>query len=95
MPLHADLKQIGADPRMAKVAQVLTAGLARRARTLKAMSFLDKAKDFLNEHDEQVDKVLEKVGDEVDNRTGNKYSSQIDKGVDEAQKRTGDGDTQP
>jgi hypothetical protein len=59
------------------------------------MSFLDKAKDFLNEHDEQVDQALEKVGDQVDERTGHKYSDHIDKGVDEAQKRTGEGDTQP
>ena len=57
------------------------------------MSFLDKAKDFLDKHDEQVDKALDKVGDVVDERTGHKYTSQIDKGVDEAQKRTGDGDT--
>ena len=59
------------------------------------MGFLDKAKDFLDEHDKQVDQALEKIGDEVDKRTGHKYTSQIDKGVDEAQKRTGEGDTQP
>ena len=59
------------------------------------MSFLDKAKKFVAKHDEQVDKALEKIGDEVDKRTGHKYTSQINKGVDEAQKRTGDGDTQP
>ena len=57
------------------------------------MSFMDKAKDFLDKHDKQVDQVLEKVGEQVDKRTGHKYTSQIDKGVDEAQKRTGDGDT--
>ena len=59
------------------------------------MSFLDKAKDFLEEHDEQVDQALEKAGDMVDERTGHKYTGQIDKGVDEAQKRTGEGDTRP
>jgi flagellar hook-associated protein FlgK len=59
------------------------------------MSFFDKAKDFLDEHDEQVDKALDKVGEEVDKRTGNKYTEHIEKGVDEAQKRTGAGDTQP
>ena len=48
------------------------------------MDFADKAKDFADKHDEQVDK-----------RTDHKYSSQIDKGVDEAQRRTGDGDTRP
>jgi hypothetical protein len=59
------------------------------------MSFLDKAKDLIDKHDEQVDQGLEKLGDEVDKRTDHKYSSQIDRGVDEAQKRTGEGDTQP
>ncbi|GAA3904535.1 antitoxin [Actinoplanes auranticolor] len=57
------------------------------------MSFLDKAKEFAAKHDKQVDQVLEKVGDEVDKRTGHKYTTHIDKGVDEAQKRTGEGDT--
>ena len=57
------------------------------------MSFMDKAKDLAGEHDEQVDQGLEKAGDQVDERTGNKYSSQIDKGVDQAQRRTGEGDT--
>jgi hypothetical protein len=59
------------------------------------MSFLDKAKDLIDKHDEQVDQGLEKLGDEVDKPTDHKYSSQIDRGVDEAQKRTGEGDTQP
>ena len=59
------------------------------------MSFLDKAKDLANDHDEQVDQGLDKAGDQIDERTGNKYSSQIDKGVDQAQTRTGQRDTQP
>jgi hypothetical protein len=58
------------------------------------MGFMDKAKDFADKHDEQVDQGIEKVGDQADNRTGNKYSDQIDKGVDQAQARTGAGDTQ-
>jgi antitoxin protein of toxin-antitoxin system len=57
------------------------------------MSFLDKAKDFIDKHDEQVDQALEKIGDEVDKRTDHKYTDKIDKGVNEAQKRTGAGDT--
>jgi hypothetical protein len=59
------------------------------------MSFLDKAKDLIDKHDDKVDQALEKVGDEVDKRTDHKYTSNIDKGVDEAQRRTGAGDTQP
>jgi hypothetical protein len=58
------------------------------------MSFMDKAKDFAEDHDKQVDQGLEKAGDQIDDRTGGKYSSQVDKGVDQAQERTGSGDTQ-
>ena len=53
------------------------------------MSFLDKAKDFADKHEKQVDAALEKIGDEVDRRTGHKHTSQIERGVDELQKRTG------
>jgi MT0933-like antitoxin protein len=54
--------------------------------------FMDRAKDFADEHDDQVDKGLERAGDEVDERTGGKYGDKIDKGVDAAQERTGEGD---
>ena len=57
------------------------------------MSFLDKAKDLAGQHDDKVDQGLEKAGDQVDERTGNKHSAQIDKAVDQAQQRTGQGDT--
>ncbi|MFG1674021.1 antitoxin [Micromonospora sp. NPDC049282] len=55
--------------------------------------FMDKAKDFADKHDEQVDKGLDKGGDMADKRTGGKHDEQIDKGVDMAQQRTGEGDT--
>ncbi|SDT64928.1 antitoxin [Actinoplanes derwentensis] len=57
------------------------------------MSFLDKAKELVAKHDEQVDAGLEKLGDQVDQRTGQKYSDHIDRGVDAAQQHTGAGDT--
>ena len=57
------------------------------------MSFLDKAKDFVHKHDKQVDQALEKIGDEVDKRTGHKHTAHVDRAVNEAQKRTGEGDT--
>jgi hypothetical protein len=57
--------------------------------------FADKAKDFADQHDEQVDQGLDKAGDFADQKTGGKYDQQIDKGVDTAQERTGDGDSQP
>ncbi|MCZ7440115.1 antitoxin [Micromonospora sp. WMMC241] len=55
--------------------------------------FMDKAKDFADKHDEQVDKGIDRAGDMADQRTGGKYDQQIDKGVDMAQQRTGEGDT--
>jgi hypothetical protein len=58
------------------------------------MGFMDKAKDFAGDHDEQVDEGVEKAGEQIDDRTGGKYESQVDKGVNEAQERTGTGDTQ-
>jgi hypothetical protein len=57
--------------------------------------FMGKAKDFTEKHDEQVDQGLQRAGDEVDERTGGKYGDKIDKGVDQAQERTGQGDQQP
>jgi hypothetical protein len=57
--------------------------------------FMDKAKEFADQHDEQVDQGMEKAGDFADEKTGGKYGEQIDRGVDGAQERTGDGDTQP
>ena len=57
------------------------------------MCFMYKAKDFAHGHDKQVYQGLEKAGDQIDDRTGNTHSSQIDKGVDQAQQRTGSGAT--
>jgi hypothetical protein len=57
------------------------------------MSFIDKMKDLADQHDDKVDQALEKLGDEVDKRTDHKYSGHIDKAVNMAQERTGDGDT--
>jgi hypothetical protein len=57
------------------------------------VSFIDKMKDLADQHDDKVDQALEKLGDEVDKRTGHKHSEHIDKAVDVAQERTGDGDT--
>ncbi|MEU1587392.1 antitoxin [Micromonospora sp. NPDC005710] len=54
--------------------------------------FMDKAKDFADKHDKQVDQGMEKAGEMADKRTGGKYDDQIDKGVDQAQARTGEGD---
>ncbi|GAA0913220.1 hypothetical protein GCM10009557_87030 [Virgisporangium ochraceum] len=64
---------------------------SREERTVG--NFMDRAKDFADQHDEQVDKGLDRAGEEADKRTGGKYDEHIDKGVDFAQQRTGEGDT--
>jgi len=57
------------------------------------MGFLDDAKKMVDEHDEQVDAAIEKAGDLVDDKTGEKYAGQVDKAQDFAEEKTGDGDT--
>ena len=56
------------------------------------MSFLDKAKDLLNQHDDKVDQGLDKAGEAAKGRFAG-HESQIDGLVDQAQQRTGAGDT--
>jgi antitoxin protein of toxin-antitoxin system len=48
------------------------------------MSFMDKAKDVLRDHDDKVDQGIDKAADFADDKTGNKYSDQIDTGADKA-----------
>jgi len=49
--------------------------------------FTDKIGDFEDKHDKQVDAAVGKAGEQADRRTGEKYSEQVDKGVQEVQKR--------
>jgi MT0933-like antitoxin protein len=56
---------------------------------------MDKAKDAIAEHDEQVDDAIERAGDILDDKTGDVHTDNIDKGVDFLQDRTGAGDTNP
>jgi hypothetical protein len=57
------------------------------------MGFLDDAKKFIDDHDGQVDKAIEKAGDLVDDKTGGRYAGQVDKMQSLAEQKTGDGDT--
>lgn len=59
------------------------------------MGFLDDAKKMADEHDQQVDQAIEKSGDLLDDKTGNKFSDKVDKAQDFAEEHTGDGDTAP
>jgi hypothetical protein len=56
------------------------------------VSLFDQAKKLADQHDDKVDQALDRVGDEVDKRTGHRYSDKIDRGVDMAQERTGGSD---
>jgi hypothetical protein len=57
------------------------------------MGFLDDAKKFIDEHDDQVDAAIEKAGDLVDDKTDSKFADKVDQAQDVAQEKTGDGDT--
>jgi hypothetical protein len=57
-----------------------------------SMSFMDKAKDLLNQHDDKVDQALDKVGEAAKGRFAG-HDAQIDGLIDQAQQRTGAGDT--
>ena len=49
----------------------------------------DKAKDFAGEHDKQSDEVLDKAAEFADDKTGDKYGSQIQSGEDKAESYLG------
>ncbi len=57
------------------------------------MGFLDDAKKFIDEHDDQVDQAIEKAGDLVDDKTDGKFADKVDKAQDIAEEKTGEGDT--
>lgn len=46
--------------------------------------FVDKAKDLAAENEDQVDDAIDKAGDVIDEKTGGKYSDQVDKGQEAA-----------
>jgi hypothetical protein len=56
------------------------------------MSFLDDAKNLIDQHDDQVDQALDKVGDLAKEKFAG-HDEQIDAIVDQAQQHTGAGDS--
>ena len=58
------------------------------------MGLFDRAKDLLNQHDEQVDQALEKGGELAKDKFAG-HDTQIDGAIDKAQEMTGAGDTVP
>ncbi len=59
------------------------------------MGLFDKAKDLAGEHSEQVDQGIEKGGDMVDEKTGDKYADKIDQGQQMAEDKLGAGQDNP
>ncbi|MER5493020.1 antitoxin [Streptomyces sp. NPDC002454] len=59
------------------------------------MSMMDKLKNMLKGHGDQVSKGVDKGGDYVDGRTQNKYQGQVDKGQEALKDRLGGQDQQP
>jgi hypothetical protein len=49
----------------------------------------DKVEDVAEEHGDKISAGLEKAGDLIDDRTGNKHSDKIDTAVDKAQEYVG------
>ena len=56
------------------------------------MSFMDRAKDMLDQHDDKVDQALDQAGEAAKGRFAG-HDAHIDGVVDQAQQRTGAGDT--
>ena len=50
------------------------------------MSIVDKMKEFLGQHGDQVDKAVDKAGDMIDEKTGGKYADKVDKAQEQAKK---------
>lgn len=50
---------------------------------------VDKAKDLINQHEDKVDQGIEKAGDMVDDKTGGKFSGQVDQGQQFLEDKTG------
>ena len=48
------------------------------------MGFMDKIKGMFGKHGDQAKQAVEKAGDAVDQKTGGKYSSQVDTAQEKA-----------
>ena len=54
------------------------------------MGFLDKVKEVWSKNTEKVDAAIEKAGDVLDQKTGDKYKSVVDKVQETAKKAVDD-----
>lgn len=53
--------------------------------------FMKKAEQFAEQHPKQADQGVQKAGQEVDQRTGDRYDKEVQKGEQEAQQRIDQG----
>ncbi|MFE7752947.1 antitoxin [Streptomyces sp. NPDC057428] len=53
------------------------------------MSAMDKIKKMLKGHEDQAGKGVDKAGDTVDDRTGDKYAKHVDTGQDKLKQQLG------
>lgn len=54
------------------------------------MGIFDKAKDLAGAHQDKVDSLVDRAGDMLDQRTGGKYASHIDRGQEALKGQYGD-----
>ncbi len=54
------------------------------------MGIFDRAKEALSGHSEQVDAVIDKAGDFIDEKTEGKYAEQVDQGQQVAKEKLRD-----
>ncbi|MEY9877053.1 hypothetical protein ABH931_006575 [Streptacidiphilus sp. MAP12-33] len=59
------------------------------------MSVLDKVKGMLKGHESQASQAVDKAGDMIDEKTGGKYASQVDKAQSQAKQQLGVDDQAP
>jgi hypothetical protein len=53
------------------------------------MGIMDKVRSMFGQHADKAETGIEKAGDVVDDKTGGKYESQVDKGQDAARDALG------
>lgn len=54
------------------------------------MGIFDRAKEALSGHSEQVNSVIDKAGDFIDEKTEGKYAEQVDQGQQVAKEKLSD-----
>lgn len=56
---------------------------------MSTQDWAEKAEDLAKKHPKQADQLLDRVEDEIEERTGHKFDQQVEQGVDAVQNRYG------